>query len=222
MNIIEYADRDLLALNLAGRLARELSEALHQNDTVSFVVPGGTSPGPVFDDLCAAEVAWDRVHVALSDERWVPETSERSNTRLIKQRLLVGPAAAAQLVPLYNDGAIEEELPKLAKGLDILRPITVLLLGMGADMHTASIFPEADNLELALSSHAPNLIAMRAPGAPEPRVTLPAHILDEAIHKHILIFGDEKRSALERAEFLDAFDAPIRAVMTDATVHWAP
>jgi 6-phosphogluconolactonase len=96
MNIIEYADRDMLALDLAGRLASELNEALHHEDRVSLVVPGGTSPGPVFDDLCGAEVAWDRVDVALSDERWVPETSDRSNTRLIKDRLLTGPAAAAR------------------------------------------------------------------------------------------------------------------------------
>ena len=150
MNIIEYADRDMLALDLAGRLASELNEALHHEDRVSLVVPGGTSPGPVFDDLCGAEVAWDRVHVALSDERWVPETSDRSNTRLIKDRLLTGPAAAAHLVPLYADGDIETQLPKLAAGIDVLRPITVLLLGMGTDMHTASIFPEADNLNLAL------------------------------------------------------------------------
>ena len=52
MNMIEYADRDMLALDLAGRLASELNEALHHEDRVSLVVPGGTSPGPVFDDLC--------------------------------------------------------------------------------------------------------------------------------------------------------------------------
>ena len=56
---------------------------------------------------------------------------------------------------------------------------------------------------------------------PNPR-DLPAHVLDGAINKHILIFGDEKRTALERAEISDAFDAPIRAVMMGATVHWAP
>ena len=222
MNIIEHADRDMLALHLAGRLTSELNDALRQKDRVSLVVPGGTSPGPVFDGLCGADVAWDRVDIALSDERWVPETSDRSNTRLIKERLLVGSAAAACLIPLYAEGDIETELPKLADGVDVLRPITVLLLGMGTDMHTASIFPEADNLNLALSGDAPNLVAMRAPGAPEPRVTLPAHVLDGAINKHILIFGDEKRAALERAEISDAFDAPIRAVMMGATVHWAP
>jgi 6-phosphogluconolactonase len=141
---------------------------------------------------------------------------------MIKDRLLTGPAAAARLVPLYADGDIEVELPKLGEGIDVLCPITVLLLGMGTDMHTASIFPEADNLNLALSPDAPNLVPMRAPGAPEPRVTLPAHVLEGAINKHILIFGDEKRAALERAEILDAFDAPIRAVMMGATAHWAP
>jgi len=89
-------------------------------------------------------------------------------------------------------------------------------------MHTASIFPGADNLDLALSGHAPVLVAMRAPGADEPRVTLSAPVLAGALTKHIVITGAQKRAALERAQSLrDPHLAPICAVLGGATVHWA-
>ena len=100
-------------------------------------------------------------------------------------------------------------------------PIAILVLGMGADMHTASIFPGADRLAEALDSHAPILVPMRAPGAPEPRITLSARVLNAAIRKHVLIYGQEKRDALEQAMHLSPSEAPIKAVISGATVHWA-
>ena len=98
-------------------------------------------------------------------------------------------------------------------------PLT--LLGMGADMHTASLFPGADRLEEALSSSAPLLLPMRAEAAGEPRITLTAPTLREAFNIHILITGAEKRAALERAMTLTPMEAPVRAVLDNATVHWA-
>ena len=222
MKIKEYPDREILAMGLADVLASELKNCLLVHPWASFVVPGGTTPGPIFDSLCAAALDWDRVHVMLSDERWVPEDSERSNTRLLKERLLVEHAKAARFIPLYAKADTPEKIiPELESVIRPCLPISVLLLGMGADMHTASIFPGADNLDLALEKHAPILVPMRAPGAPEPRVTLSAHVLNEAISKHIVITGDEKRAALEKASHLSASEAPIRAVLSGATIHWA-
>ena len=89
MDFVEYPDRELLVMSLANNLAGDLRNALSNQDRVSFVVPGGTTPGPVFDSLCASDIEWERVDIMLSDERWVPSSSGRSNTRLIQQRLLV-------------------------------------------------------------------------------------------------------------------------------------
>ncbi|MEC7668599.1 MAG: 6-phosphogluconolactonase [Pseudomonadota bacterium] len=219
---VEYADRDMLALDLANLIAGEVRTALSQSDSATLAVPGGTSPGPVFDDLCAVDLDWDRVNVLLTDERWVPEDSDRSNTRLLRERLLTDKAAAANLLPLYAPyDTPEEGLGELAKGIEAQLPLSVVLLGMGADMHTASIFPEADKLDDALAPNAPVLLPMRAPGAPEPRITLSAEALDGAMSKHILIFGAEKRAALENAKGKAPKDAPINAVLNGATVHWA-
>lgn len=221
MKIITYPDAEMMMMDLADTLASELKNALLVHDSASLAVPGGTTPGPVFDNLCAVDLDWARVHVMLTDERWVPETSDRSNTRLLRQRLLTEKAAAAQYIPLYAEAETpEEKLPELAAALDAELPISVMLLGMGADMHTASIFPGADQLDLALTGDD-NLVAMRAPGAPEPRITLSAKVLKSAMSRHLVIIGAEKRAALERAQGLSPAEAPVAAILNGTTVHWA-
>ncbi|MGJ8604860.1 MAG: 6-phosphogluconolactonase [Marivita sp.] len=217
-----YPDREMLAMDLANQLSGDLRMLLKHEDRVVLAVPGGTSPGPVFDDLCAADLDWSRVDVMLTDERWVPEDSDRSNTKLIRKRLLVDRAAAARLLPLYVPAHQPEEvLAELEAQIVDALPLAVVLLGMGTDMHTASIFPGADQLDLALAHDAPILVPMRAPGAPEPRITLSARVLNDAIRKHVLIFGADKRDALDNAKGKKPEDAPIIAVLDGATVHWA-
>ncbi|KUF12389.1 6-phosphogluconolactonase [Pseudoponticoccus marisrubri] len=219
---IEYPDRDLLAIGLADQLASDLRNALRHEDRVALAVPGGTSPGPVFDDLCAVDLDWDRVDVLLTDERWVPEDSPRSNTGLVKQRLLVDRAAKARYLPLYAPKADPDDaLAELEVPIAPVLPLAVVLLGMGTDLHTASLFPGADQLEAALAPRAPILMAMRRDDVPEPRITLSARVLNGGMRKHLLIFGAEKRKVLEQARGKPAREAPINAVLSDATVHWA-
>lgn len=222
MNLIEYPDAELMMFNLADRLASELAMHLRTNEGASLCVPGGTTPGPVFDVLSGVGLDWDRVTIFLNDERWVPETSPRSNGRLLRQRLLTGKAAAATFLPLYADTPEPEAaVAALAAAIEPHLPISVLLLGMGADMHTASLFPGADRLAEALAPDAPVLMPMRAEGAGEPRITLTARVLADAMSIHLLITGKEKRAALERAVTLSPAEAPVRAVLDNATVHWA-
>ncbi|MBR9649941.1 6-phosphogluconolactonase [Thalassovita aquimarina] len=222
MTLIEYADRDMMAIDLANRLAGELNGILMHEERATLVVPGGTTPGPVFDVLCDVELDWDRVDVLLSDERWLPEDHPRSNTRLLRERLLKDRAAAARLVPLYMPkGSPEEAISTLEKELRPCLPISVALLGMGGDMHTASLFPRGDNLRLALDSHAPLLLPMRAEGLDEQRITLSARVLKEAINLHIVITGEDKKEAVLRAADLPPEEAPVKAVLGNATVHWA-
>jgi 6-phosphogluconolactonase len=218
----EYPDRELMFLALADQIAGELGDFLRRDGRATFCVPGGTTPGPIFDTLSGVDLDWANVAVMLNDERWVPEDSPRSNTRLLRERLLRGRAVGANLIPLYADAPRpEDRLEELAAGIAPHLPISVLLLGMGADMHTASLFPGADLLSDALSAHAPTLMALRADAAGEPRITLTAPVLKGAFHTHILITGSEKRSAIERAAHLPELEAPVRSVLANATVHWA-
>ncbi len=222
MDLIEYPDTEIMTMRLADVIAGELSTCLLAHDTASLAVPGGTTPGPIFDSLSGARLDWSRVHVLLTDERWVPEDHERSNTRLIRDRLLTGPAAAATYVPLYLPVATPEEaLDDLVAAVMPELPLSILLLGMGDDMHTASLFPGAGGLAAALDPAAPPVMAVRD-GAPEPRVTLTGPVLRGAMSTHVVIAGAAKRDALERARGLDPTAAPIATVLGEATVHWAP
>ncbi len=222
MKFCEYPDRELMMLSLADRIAGELADFLRRQDRATLSVPGGTTPGPVFDTLSGTELDWSRVAVILNDERWVPESSPRSNTRLVRERLLRDRAAEAQLVPLHlNTDTPEEALDDVIAEVTPHLPISVLLLGMGADMHTASLFPGADRLAEALAHDAPPVMALRAEAAGEPRITLTAPVLRGAMRIHLLITGAEKRAALEKARGLDDLSAPVRTILPDATVHWA-
>ncbi|MBW7922279.1 MAG: 6-phosphogluconolactonase [Rubellimicrobium sp.] len=221
MEFITYADAEMMMMELAHRLAGELRQALAGGERASFAVPGGTTPGPVFDSLCTTDLDWERVDVLLTDERWVPESSERSNTRLLRKRLLQGRAAKARLVPLHAETATPEEaLEGLSAGVTACLPLSVCLLGMGADLHVASIFPGADRLDEALTGSAA-LVPMRAPGAPEPRVTLSMRVLAGAVRRHVVITGRAKRDALEAAQSLRPHEAPVMGLPKDTIIHWA-
>lgn len=216
-----YPDRDALMTGLSAIMADQLAAAL-RHGPATLCVPGGTTPGPVFDALSDADLDWARVFVLLNDERWVGEDSPRSNTRLLRDRLLRGKAANATLLPLYAPAPQpEDRLEGLGQAIAPHLPLSVLLLGMGNDMHTASLFPGADHLSQALAPDAPILMALRADAAGEPRITLTARVLQAAAHIHILITGPEKRLALDRALTLPPELAPIRTVLDQATVHWA-
>lgn len=222
MKLIEYPSRQALFAGLAGVIVDDLRRAL-ASGPVTLSVPGGTTPGPVFDLLCDADIDWRLVSIVLNDERWVDETNPRSNTRLLRERLMQKRAAKAHLVPLFaaHHATPEAALPELTTGLLPHLPITVLVLGMGNDMHTASLFPGADRLDEALSPTASPLLPLRATGAGEPRITLTAPVLRAARHIHVLITGAEKRAALDRAATLPLAMAPIGVVLMTATVHWA-
>ena len=221
MKIQEYPDRELLAMRLADQLASELKNCLLIHPWASFVVPGGTTPGPIFDSLCASALDWDRVHVMLSDERWVPEDHERSNAKLLKTHLFVEQAASANFIPFHMTGETPESAaPILSERLAEEMPISVLLLGMGADMHTASLFPGAVGLSAMMDDNAPLVVPVSVERQ-EPRISFSGPALAGAMAKHLVIYGDEKRRALEAAQSMSPVEAPIRAVMDGLTVHWA-
>jgi 6-phosphogluconolactonase len=215
-----YPDRDTLMRDLAELVADQLRAAHATKGRATLAVPGGTTPGPFLSALSESDLAWADVRVMPTDERMVSELSPRSNARLIRETLLKGPAAAARFVDLYEP-IIGARRSRVAAAL----PIDVLVLGMGADMHTASLFPGAPELAEALADGAPELVEIHPPGQPEARLTLSAPVLRDASVIHVLITGPDKLAALEQA-LADGpiAEAPVRAVLTapgPVTVHYA-
>ena len=222
----EYPDREFMMMDVAHVLVGALNEALMANDRASIAVPGGSTPAPIFDVLCAADLDWSKVTVLPTDDRWVPETSPHSNAQLIRKHLLVERAAAAQYQPLYLDGQDGPDCEdRLSDAVAPHLPLSVAFLGMGSDMHTASLFPGDAVLKSgARHDDQHNVHFVPVPGL-DPKVarmTLTASVLNDAMAKHIVITGAEKRAALEAARRSnDPYQAPISAVFSDATVHWA-
>ncbi len=222
MKLIEYTSRDAVMRGVADAVAADLGAALAARGQVTLAVPGGTTPGPAFDLLAATPLDWSRVHVLLTDERWVPETDPASNAALIRARLLQGHAASAQFTPYYAAGVeIAEAAAQLSAQLAHVLPIDVMLLGMGADMHTASLFPGAEGLEAALREDAPLLMPVRPEGQDMARFSLTAPALRSARRCHLLITGAQKRAALARAADLPEAQAPVQIVLPHATLHWS-
>ena len=208
--------REALAETLARDVADELGRAIEAKGRATLAVSGGTTPKLFFEKLSKIDIPWSRVSVTLVDERQVPETSERSNARLVRTHLLRNKAAAASFIPLAGN-------PDAAR----VAAFDVAVLGMGSDGHTASFFPGGDRLSEALDAESgKRLIEMTAPGAGEPRLTFTLPVLEQAGRLALHIEGAEKRQVLKRAlEEGPEEDMPVRAVLrsaTPVTLYWCP
>lgn len=220
MKLIEYADRTVLFSALAQTVAQELRAELQTRRHASLAVPGGTTPAPFFEQLNQVELAWDKVKVTLTDERLVDANHERSNARLLKNSLLKNSASAATFIPLYSNNSLVS-----AEVLAPLKPLTVVVLGMGIDGHTASLFPNAVELTNALDLNNSALSSIiHAPTVPEPRISLTWSLLSSAQHLHLLITDTEKKTVLQQAlsDLADTLTMPVRVVLQqNVTVHYA-
>ncbi len=225
-----FGSREDLALALAEAVAEHLKAGIESRGAGALAVSGGSTPARFFGALGRRrDVDWSRVMVTLVDERWVPETHERSNAGLVNEKLLQGPAASAHFIPLYTGGT-QPDAAAMARANDLQArvptPFDAVVLGMGNDGHTASFFPGGDTLGEALAGEGP-VLAIRAPGAGEPRATLTLSRLLAAGMVYLHIEGEEKEKVLETALGEGPVeDMPVRAVLrqirTPVTVFWSP
>jgi 6-phosphogluconolactonase len=227
---VRYPDLDTLSRQLAARIAADLSAAIEARQLASLVVSGGRSPVKLFECLRTFAIDWSRVCVALADERWVDPSDPDSNERLIREVLLKDAAAAARFTGLKNTCST----PDLGAGMawstfnGVPRPFDVVVLGMGDDGHTASLFPDSPNLSKALDgAAAPGCVGMRSPTAPEARLSLNLAALLDSRRIVILITGESKWRTYIAAVGPGAVERmPVRAVLRQqhapVEVIWSP
>ncbi len=226
--MINKYDSRLAASEAAGaHIAAALERRLAGGSEAAIVVSGGTTPVAAFEYLSTQALAWQSVSIVPSDERWVPPDDGDSNEKLVRDTLMTNVAAAASFVPLFAEGATAEQfVPELDRRLAALpSPFACSLLGMGADGHFASLFPDADALVEGLNPHtAARCLAVRTAASPHPRMSLTLSALLNSDSIALLLFGDEKMQVLEDA-MADATAYPVsRLVRQDRTpvdVFWA-
>lgn len=227
-----FAERGLFTSALAQRLAWDLQQALQVHDQVSLGVSGGSTPLPAYRQLAQSPLPWNRIRAVLVDERFVAADHADSNERALRECFAPAIAQGLRLQGLRGDAedlesAAEQasrELRALPRGLD------VLLLGMGEDGHTASLFPTAEAFDAAIGLDADLPLYAMQPmpaHAPHPRLSMSLSFLRRSACCHLAISGDAKRAVLEQAAaHFDPRALPISAWfqpgMPALDVFWSP
>lgn len=206
-----------LVSDLGDFICEALRAAIAEKGRARLVVSGGSTPLALFRYLRRVDIPWDRVAVTLADERLVPPDHDRSNEKLVRNELLQDRASTARFVPLQDVPDQWQTQPRF----------DLVLLGMGADGHTASLFPDAPELGQALRRDGDPLQKMSPPSQPDQRLTLTLGGLCDSAQLVLHIEGEAKLEVLRRAETAGAVEElPVRALLRqkDAplAIYWAP
>lgn len=226
--IHEFDTPDILTQDLAKRIIDLLEQAVNAKGKASLVVSGGSTPKPLFMLLSQSDFAWEKVTITLADERWVDATHQDSNEKLVRENLIKDKAAAAKFVSLttgaHNAQDAEAEISARIDAID--SQFDVLILGMGEDGHTASLFPCSEQISDGLDlTRELSAIATQPATAPHQRMSMSLAKIINAQQVFLHLTGAKKKAVL-----LDAlanytrFEKPIKAVCDDTTVDlmWAP
>lgn len=228
--VYSFLSGEELAKELADEVARFLTEAIRHRNKASLVVSGGSTPKPLFNHLSQKKIDWRKVTITLADERWVDPSNPESNEYLVRSQLLLSEAAAATFIGLKNEAPTpydgEEQCNARLEAIG--SPFDLVILGMGGDGHTASLFPQAERLPEAVNMHSRRkCTAITPPEAPHERMTmtLPALLDSRRIIVHIT--GEDKKQILDKAIAEGAAeDMPIRYILrqqkTPVHIFWAP
>jgi len=212
-----FSDQGELINALSNSIMSDLEQAIDEKGKASLLVSGGSTPKPLFETLSQTVFTWEKVNVSLCDERWVEPSQQESNEHFVKTFLLKDEAKKANFISMYaSDTNIEDAEKSCSNRLkEKLMPIDVLILGMGGDAHTASLFPNNVKLEEAFDLAREDLcIAIEPDSAPFMRMSLTPRALLSARHIYLHFEGEEKRIVYEKAiNGEDKHEMPIRSVL---------
>jgi 6-phosphogluconolactonase len=228
VELVEFENTSALDIELSAKVAKLLVADIAETGSASLVVSGGRTPMGFFHLLSQQMLDWSKVSITLADERWVDADHADSNEKLVRANLLINEAHQATFIGLKNSAAdaIVGE-PEAEQALAAVGKFTVLILGMGDDGHTASLFPGADALALGLDMDSGRTcIGVTPTAAPHQRIsmTLPRLLDSQQIIIHIS--GAGKQQVLEQAQAGDDVKAlPIRAILNQQqaplAIYWA-
>ncbi len=226
----KFSDRTILVKELAAEIGVMLQKGIADNGQASLAVSGGSTPISLFENLAMLDMPWQHITIFLVDERWVEPTEDDSNERLVRSHLLQNKAAAATFIGMKNKAktAGEGEGECEARLQTIPQPFDVLILGMGNDGHTASLFPGAKKLAAATALDSGRTCMALAPlTAPHERMSLTLPVILAARQIYLHIVGQEKKDVLAKAMAEGSRqEMPIRFILQQSSAsfdtYWAP
>ncbi len=220
-NFIDYNDARQQAESLAQKIAKQIngqiSSLMPQKQQINIAVAGGTTPKLFFQSLLTQNINWQNISLTPTDERFVAADDSRSNSLMLRNAFAENSDAYNSIVAWHSKQPaknIDDTATALSQRMKTMLPLDICVLGMGADMHIASLFPNGDNLANALDSSSQAIIMpMNAPTLSEPRLTFTANILTQAKYLHLLIKGADKKQAFINAQTIEsALDAPVKII----------
>jgi 6-phosphogluconolactonase len=204
---------DMMSKSIVLRLKR----AIGSKGSATLVVSGGKTPVELFKVLSQISLPWEQVTVGLSDERWIPVSNKESNEYLVKKYLLQDKAKKASFVGMFSDQIPLNEAEVICsdKTERALLPFDIILLGMGSDGHTASLFPENIRLDEAFDLNSDlNCIMMEPSKAPYTRMSLTRRAILSASYIYLYFEGQEKQDVFHQVmSGDDTYKMPIRSIL---------
>ena len=199
-----FDDVQQAAQALAGTIAADLRQALLQRPRALLLLSGGRSPIPVLTALAAQTLAWDRIDVSLVDERSVAPDAPAANGALLQANLLVDAACCAHLIELMPAAIFQAaadpwdaalQAAQEANVNQALEQPDVVVLGIGNDGHTASLFVDAPQWSEATTTRS-RYVALQPQAAPYARVSLSLHALQCQKQCYLWAAGGDKAATL--------------------------
>ena len=225
----DFERADALDAALSERLIDGLVAAIDARGEAILAVSGGRTPAGLFKCLSEAPLDFSKVMITLTDERCVPLDHPDSNAQMVERLLLQRNAKQSRFIPLY-DSAMDRAAQCQSLNLQFNRlPIfDAVVLGMGLDGHTASLFPGATGLPAAMDLSSDTAVTLIQPlTAPHARMTLTAARLLKTRALILHVTGDEKLSLLNEVRAgAGAMQYPVGLFLAQnapaTEVFWAP
>ena len=216
-----------LDIDLSLRIGQLLTQSISENGCASIAVSGGRSPIGLFEKLSKINLDWSKVELTLVDERWVDAKNENSNELVVRKHLIQNQATQVKFFPIKNSAKNSKEEQVLHEQVlqKIKLPFDVIILGMGEDGHTASLFPCCKELTQAMDpNNQQKCIVTKPKNAPYERISLTFSTISKAKNLILHIRGSSKLQTFELAMTLkDANKMPIYAFMEQPLeIYWSP
>lgn len=225
-----FGDKETLFSALKTHIEQTLHHALETQARASIAVSGGSTPAPLYQALAQSPLDWQRTDITLTDERFVPRDHADSNEAMLRRTLLSGAVCDANFIPLTHESKSAEQAAQISSDAlgQMQLPMDLVILGMGNDMHTASLFPDAPELAGALSpAQDQRCLALHPASSEHARLSMSLNTLLNSREIVLLITGQDKQETLQQALKCDTIEkAPIAAILLQSKVpvhiYWSP